>query len=48
MGAAGIATAVVQATPAIQALGSLAPAVAIALIAAAVVAVLAWRLRRPA
>ena len=48
VGAAGIATAVVQATPAIQALGSLAPAVAIALIAAAVVGVLAWRLRRPA
>ena len=48
VGAAGIATAVVQATPAIQALGSLAPAVAVALIAAAVVAVLAWRLRRPA
>jgi hypothetical protein len=48
VGAAGIATAVVQATPAIQALGTLAPAVAIALIAAAVVGVLAWRLRRPA
>lgn len=48
VGAAGIATAVVQATPAIQALGSLAPAVAITLIAAAVVGVLAWRLRRPA
>ncbi|MBX9752174.1 MAG: structural protein [Roseococcus sp.] len=48
VGAAGIATAVVQATPAIQALGSLAPAVAIALIAAAVIGVLAWRLRRPA
>ena len=46
VGAAGIATAVVQATPAIQALGSLAPAVAIALIVAAVVSVLAWRLRR--
>ena len=48
VGAAGIVTAVVQATPAIQALGSLAPTVAIALIAAAVIGVLAWRLRRPA
>jgi hypothetical protein len=46
-GAAGIATAVAQAAPAIQALGTLAPAVAIAVIAAAVVGVLAWRLRRP-
>jgi hypothetical protein len=51
VGAAGIATAVAQAAqaaPAIQALGTLAPAVAIAVIAAAVVGVLAWRLRRPA
>jgi Mg/Co/Ni transporter MgtE len=48
VGAAGIATAVAQAAPAIQALGTLAPAVAIAVIVAAVVGVLAWRLRRPA
>jgi hypothetical protein len=39
---------VAQAAPAIQALGTLAPAVAIAVIAAAVLGVLAWRLRRPA
>ncbi len=48
VGAAGIATAVAQAAPAIQALGTLAPAVAIAVIAAAVLGVLAWRLRRTA
>ena len=48
VGAAGIVTAVAQAAPAIQALGTLAPAVAIAVIVAAVVGVLAWRLRRPA
>ncbi len=48
VGAAGIATAVAQAAPAIQALGTLAPAVAIAVIGAAVFGELAWRLRRPA
>ena len=48
VGAAGIATAVAQAAPAIQALGTLAPTVAIAVIVAAVIGVLAWRLRRPA
>ncbi|WBV43517.1 structural protein [Pseudoroseomonas cervicalis] len=48
VGAAGIATALAQAAPAIQALGDLAPVVAIAVILAAVAGVLAWRLGRPA
>ena len=48
VGAVGLATAAAQAAPAIQALGSLAPAVAGLVILAAVVAVLGWRLGRPA
>jgi hypothetical protein len=48
VGAAGIATALAQGSLAIQALCTLAAAVAIAVIVAAVVGVLAWRLRRPA
>ena len=48
VGAAGVATVAVQAAPAIQALGGLAPMVAIAVILAAILGVLLWRLRRPA
>lgn len=48
VGAAGVATALAQAAPAIQALGHLAPMVAIAVILAAVAGVLVWRLGRPA
>lgn len=48
VGAAGIATALTQAAPAIQALGDLAPVVAIAVVLAAVAGVLAWRLGRTA
>ena len=48
VGAAGMATVAAQAAPAIQALGSLAPMVAVAVILAAILAVLLWRLRRPA
>jgi hypothetical protein len=48
VGAAGVATAIAQAAPAIQALGGLAPMVAVAVILAAVAGVLAWRLGRPA
>lgn len=48
VGAAGVATALAQAAPAIQALGGLAPVVAIAVVLAAVAGVLAWRLGRPA
>ncbi|MBX6386206.1 MAG: structural protein [Microbispora sp.] len=48
VGAAGVATALAQAAPAIQALGDLAPVVAIAVVLAAVAGVLAWRLGRPA
>lgn len=45
-GAGGIGLAVSQAAPAIQALGTLAPWVAVAIIAAAVVGVIVWRMRR--
>ena len=48
VGAAGVATALAQAAPAIQALGGLAPVVAVAVVLAAVAGVLAWRLGRPA
>jgi hypothetical protein len=48
VGAAGVATALAQAAPAIQALGDLAPVVAIAVVLATVAGVLAWRLGRPA
>lgn len=48
VGAAGVVTTLAQAAPALQALGTLAPAVAIAVILAAVAGVLAWRLGRPA
>lgn len=48
VGAAGVATALAQAAPAIQALGGLAPAVAVAVILAVVAGVLAWRLGRGA
>ena len=48
VGAAGVATALAQAAPAIQALGGLAPVVAVAIVLAAVLGVLAWRLGRPA
>ena len=45
-GAGGVAVAVAQAAPAIEALGSLAPWVAVAIIAAAVVGLFVWRMRR--
>ena len=48
VGAAGVATVAAQAAPAIQALGGVAPMVAIAVILAAILGVLLWRLRRPA
>jgi len=48
VGAAGMATVAAQAAPAIQALGGLAPMVAIAVILAAILGVLLWRLRQPA
>lgn len=48
VGAAGVATALAQAAPAIQALGDLAPVAAIAVVLAAVAGVLAWRLGRAA
>lgn len=48
VGTAGMATVAAQAAPAIQALGGLAPMVAIAVIIAAILGVLLWRLRRPA
>jgi len=48
VGAAGVATALAQAAPAIQALGGLAPVVAVSVVIAAVAGVLAWRLGRPA
>jgi len=48
VGAAGMASVVAQAAPAIQALGGLAPMVAIAVILAAILGVLLWRLRQPA
>lgn len=48
VGAAGVATALAQAAPAIKALGDLAPVVAIAVVLATVAGVLAWRLGRPA
>ena len=48
VGAAGMATIAAQAAPAIQALGGLAPMVAVAVILAAILGVLLWRLRRPA
>ncbi|WP_211860899.1 structural protein [Neoroseomonas soli] len=48
VGVAGMATVAAQAAPAIQALGGLAPMVAIAVILAAILGVLLWRLRQPA
>ena len=48
VGAASVVTIAAQAAPAIQALGSLAPMVAIAVILATVLGVLLWRLRRTA
>ena len=48
VGAAGVATVAAQAAPAIQALGGLAPMIAVAVILAAILGVLLWRLRRPA
>lgn len=45
-GAGGVAVAVAQAAPAIEALGSLAPWVAVAIIAAAVAGLFVWRMRR--
>ena len=48
VGAAGMATVAAQAAPALQALGGLAPMVAIAVILAAILGVLLWRLRQPA
>jgi len=48
VGAASVVTIAAQAAPAIQALGNLAPMVAIAVILATVLGVLLWRLRRTA